>query len=101
MWRWDGTYFQCVQTGKVLDSNSNGNVYTNPNNGGDNQKWYQYIDNGNSKIGNKGTSRWLDSDSNANIRTSDTYQTKYPTWNFITRMLTIFSSFFISIINFL
>ena len=82
LWRWQNNYFTNFETGQVLDSDSSGNVYTNSNNGGSYQKWTQVVNNGDSKIQNQGTNRFLDGDDQAHMLTSPSDKLKYPVWNF-------------------
>ncbi|MGH3693498.1 MAG: RICIN domain-containing protein [Pseudonocardiaceae bacterium] len=66
------------KTGRCLDSNDNGNVYTLECNGGDYQKWYS---GGDGTIRDKKTGRCLDSNDNGNVYTLECNGGDYQKWD--------------------
>jgi hypothetical protein len=72
---------QSIATGKCLDSNHNGNVYTLCHNHGNYQKW-DVIQSGKgwANLRNVATGRYLDSDAAGNIYTLPANGGNYQKW---------------------
>ncbi|KAB8029859.1 RICIN domain-containing protein [Fluviispira multicolorata] len=76
--------FQNYETGRFLDSNYNGNIYTLPQNGVDFQKWnrqYSGIPN-RYYLQNKATGHYLDSNYNGDVYTLPFSDSHYQKWAF-------------------